>query len=151
MTVPGKRSATSWSFTASFRARGGRITARSWGPKIGTLTKMSIQGSTILRYDNFKFLQFSEIFILSRSISCTRGTRSSGLITQNFVRVVTQRWMTPSSRTTCAHAGTSIIQHLPPSLLFPLPYDIPFCRAKSKSWSGGTVSRTGRLSRMKKL
>jgi len=30
-------------------------------------------------------------------------------------------------------------------------HNLRTCRAKSKSWSGGTVSRTGRLSRMKKL
>ena len=40
-----------------------------------------------------------------RSICCTRATRSSGRTTPSCAREDTQRWTTPSFRTTCAHAG----------------------------------------------
>ena len=57
-----RSSGTSWSSTASSQARGGPTTARSWGPRIGTSTKMSIQGSTILRYDILNFYSFHNTF-----------------------------------------------------------------------------------------
>ena len=47
----------------------------------------------------------TKICTFSRSICCTRATRSSGRTTPTCARGDTQRWTIPSFRTTCAHAG----------------------------------------------
>ena len=67
-----RRSGTSWSSTASSQAREGPTTAPSWGPRIGTSTKTSTLGSTILRY-NINMSTIFVKFIISPGLSSAQG------------------------------------------------------------------------------